>query len=180
MQCVTAVDPEWLSELGPMFFSIKQEGETRLDKKVSTTNRKHQQAPTQVEKRILNSTSGARPHKLLDQKRGRDTPGTEEQHHQPQAPTSTNHDNHDRHVTSQPPELGLMVFPVQNEKICSNHNPHWPAALASASQALSCFVLLRAPRVKGLTLNPPCRTAEGAVSSQPAVAGHQPQNNPRP
>ena len=23
MQCVTAVDPEWLAELGPMFFSIK-------------------------------------------------------------------------------------------------------------------------------------------------------------
>ena len=24
MQCVTSVDPEWLAELGPMFFSIKQ------------------------------------------------------------------------------------------------------------------------------------------------------------
>ncbi len=23
MQCVTAVDPEWLAELGPMFFSVK-------------------------------------------------------------------------------------------------------------------------------------------------------------
>jgi len=23
MQCVTAVDPEWLAEMGPMFFSIK-------------------------------------------------------------------------------------------------------------------------------------------------------------
>ncbi|EOD31583.1 hypothetical protein EMIHUDRAFT_418272 [Emiliania huxleyi CCMP1516] len=33
MQCVTAVDPEWLAELGPMFFSIKQQGETRLEKK---------------------------------------------------------------------------------------------------------------------------------------------------
>ena len=33
MQCVTAVDPEWLSELGPMFFSIKQQGETRAEKK---------------------------------------------------------------------------------------------------------------------------------------------------
>lgn len=35
MQCVTAVDPEWLAELGPMFFSIKKEGETRLEKKAS-------------------------------------------------------------------------------------------------------------------------------------------------
>jgi len=24
MQCVTSVDPEWLAELGPMFFSVKQ------------------------------------------------------------------------------------------------------------------------------------------------------------
>ena len=23
MQCVTSVDPEWLAEMGPMFFSIK-------------------------------------------------------------------------------------------------------------------------------------------------------------
>ena len=34
MQCVTAVDPEWLAELGPMFFSIKQQGETRAEKRV--------------------------------------------------------------------------------------------------------------------------------------------------
>ena len=33
MQCVTAVDPEWLAELGPMFFSIKQAGETRAEKR---------------------------------------------------------------------------------------------------------------------------------------------------
>uniref|UniRef100_A0A7S4F4I0 RNA helicase n=1 Tax=Chrysotila carterae TaxID=13221 RepID=A0A7S4F4I0_CHRCT len=33
MQCVTAVDPEWLAELGPMFFSIKQQGETRAEKR---------------------------------------------------------------------------------------------------------------------------------------------------
>ncbi|OMJ10753.1 Pre-mRNA-splicing factor ATP-dependent RNA helicase PRP16, partial [Smittium culicis] len=31
MQCVTAVDPHWLSEMGPMFFSIKQTGYSRLD-----------------------------------------------------------------------------------------------------------------------------------------------------
>ena len=24
MQCVTAVDPHWLAELGPMFFSVKE------------------------------------------------------------------------------------------------------------------------------------------------------------
>ena len=33
MQCVTAVEPEWLAELAPMFFSIKQQGETRAEKR---------------------------------------------------------------------------------------------------------------------------------------------------
>ena len=30
MQCVTAVDGEWLAELGPMFFSIKESNRTRV------------------------------------------------------------------------------------------------------------------------------------------------------
>jgi pre-mRNA-splicing factor ATP-dependent RNA helicase DHX38/PRP16 len=30
MQCVTAVDPIWLAELGPMFFSVKESYKTRL------------------------------------------------------------------------------------------------------------------------------------------------------
>ena len=30
MQCVTAVEPEWLAELGPVFFSIKKRGDTNL------------------------------------------------------------------------------------------------------------------------------------------------------
>ena len=36
MQCVTAVDPEWLAELGPMFFSVKvrfAEIRSRLEEK---------------------------------------------------------------------------------------------------------------------------------------------------
>ncbi|CAG9461425.1 unnamed protein product [Pedinophyceae sp. YPF-701] len=31
MQCVSAVEPEWLAELGPMFFSIKMAGTTRAE-----------------------------------------------------------------------------------------------------------------------------------------------------
>ena len=31
MQCVTAVEPTWLSELGPMFFSIKETHSSRID-----------------------------------------------------------------------------------------------------------------------------------------------------
>ena len=33
MRCVTAVDGNWLAELGPMFFSIKESGSSRLEKK---------------------------------------------------------------------------------------------------------------------------------------------------
>lgn len=29
MQCVTSVDGEWLAELGPMFYSVKQAGKSR-------------------------------------------------------------------------------------------------------------------------------------------------------
>ncbi|CAI8011136.1 Pre-mRNA-splicing factor ATP-dependent RNA helicase PRP16 [Geodia barretti] len=34
MQCVTVVDGEWLAELGPMFFSVKESIRTRQEKKV--------------------------------------------------------------------------------------------------------------------------------------------------
>jgi len=33
MQCVTAVDGNWLAELGPMFFSVKEANRSRVDKK---------------------------------------------------------------------------------------------------------------------------------------------------
>jgi pre-mRNA-splicing factor ATP-dependent RNA helicase DHX38/PRP16 len=33
MRCVTAVEAEWLAKLGPMFFSIKESYQTRMEKK---------------------------------------------------------------------------------------------------------------------------------------------------
>lgn len=33
MQCVTAVEAEWLAEMGPMFFSVKESFESRLEKR---------------------------------------------------------------------------------------------------------------------------------------------------
>jgi pre-mRNA-splicing factor ATP-dependent RNA helicase DHX38/PRP16 len=33
MQCVTAVEPEWLAELGPLFFSIKETHSSRLEQR---------------------------------------------------------------------------------------------------------------------------------------------------
>jgi pre-mRNA-splicing factor ATP-dependent RNA helicase DHX38/PRP16 len=33
MSCVTAVECEWLAELGPMFFSIKESFETTLKRR---------------------------------------------------------------------------------------------------------------------------------------------------
>ena len=33
MQCVSAVDPQWLVELGPMFFSVKEGDTSFLDRR---------------------------------------------------------------------------------------------------------------------------------------------------
>ena len=33
MQCVTAVDGNWLAELGPMFYTVKESTKTRLVRK---------------------------------------------------------------------------------------------------------------------------------------------------
>lgn len=33
MQCVTAVDGQWLAELGPMFYSVKESAKTRNEKR---------------------------------------------------------------------------------------------------------------------------------------------------
>lgn len=35
MQCVTAVEPEWLAEMGPMFFSVKVGRSTRHSSRLS-------------------------------------------------------------------------------------------------------------------------------------------------
>jgi len=32
MHCVSTVDPIWLAEMGPMFFSVKEEGENRVNR----------------------------------------------------------------------------------------------------------------------------------------------------
>jgi len=33
MQCVTATDPQWLAELGPVFFAVKESHESRVEKR---------------------------------------------------------------------------------------------------------------------------------------------------
>jgi hypothetical protein len=38
MQCVTAVEPEWLAELGPMFFSIKVRGHAYITPSLTKLN----------------------------------------------------------------------------------------------------------------------------------------------
>lgn len=46
MQCVTAVDGEWLAELGPMFYSIKHAGKSS---QVSLLSRMSSQAAGQLQ-----------------------------------------------------------------------------------------------------------------------------------
>jgi len=41
MQCATVVDPNWLAEMGPMFFSIREGGQTRAEKRKK--EREHKQ-----------------------------------------------------------------------------------------------------------------------------------------
>ncbi|KAF9399785.1 DEAH-box RNA helicase prp16 [Mortierella sp. AD011] len=36
MQCVTSVDPHWLAELGPMFYSVKEKSYTHREKRMAT------------------------------------------------------------------------------------------------------------------------------------------------
>lgn len=49
----TAVDPYWLAELGPMFFSIKEGHETRAEKrrKLLAQKRKREEAAAEAERR---------------------------------------------------------------------------------------------------------------------------------
>ncbi len=56
MQCVTSVDPLWLAELGPMFFSVKESVRTRLERKkhekqeLSTMEQEMKQAHEEMKK----------------------------------------------------------------------------------------------------------------------------------
>ena len=47
MQCTTAVDGEWLAEMGPMFFSIKESYEQRLARR-----KRERQEQAQLEKEL--------------------------------------------------------------------------------------------------------------------------------
>jgi pre-mRNA-splicing factor ATP-dependent RNA helicase DHX38/PRP16 len=40
MQCVTAVEPEWLAEMGPTFFSIKETHSSRLEQREKAREQK--------------------------------------------------------------------------------------------------------------------------------------------
>lgn len=47
MQCVSAVDPQWLVELGPMFFSVKEGDTSFLDRR-----RWHNEDKTAMEEKM--------------------------------------------------------------------------------------------------------------------------------
>ena len=42
MHCVSAVDPTWLAEMGPMFFSVKEDGETKAIREESEKRSKRE------------------------------------------------------------------------------------------------------------------------------------------
>jgi pre-mRNA-splicing factor ATP-dependent RNA helicase DHX38/PRP16 len=49
MQCATAVEPQWLAELGPMFFSVKDSDTSMLEHK-----RKQKEEKTAMEEEMEN------------------------------------------------------------------------------------------------------------------------------
>ncbi len=57
MQCVTAVDGYWLAELGPMFYSVKETGKSRGEKKkaaieqIETMEREMKEAEEELRRR---------------------------------------------------------------------------------------------------------------------------------
>jgi len=56
MQCVTAVEPEWLAELGPMFFSVKDMNTSRID---SRKKQKEQKAAMDEEMKVAQEAKAA-------------------------------------------------------------------------------------------------------------------------
>jgi len=49
MHCVSAVDPNWLAEMGPMFFSIKEDGET-IASRIESEKRSKREIELSIEK----------------------------------------------------------------------------------------------------------------------------------
>jgi pre-mRNA-splicing factor ATP-dependent RNA helicase DHX38/PRP16 len=64
MHCVTTVDPYWLAEMGPMFFSIKEQGENRMNRLES-----EKRTEREIEKQIEKAKKEQQIKKDLDQKK---------------------------------------------------------------------------------------------------------------
>eukprot|EP01097_Dermamoeba_algensis_P009794 TRINITY_DN7036_c0_g1_i1.p1 TRINITY_DN7036_c0_g1~~TRINITY_DN7036_c0_g1_i1.p1 ORF type:complete len:130 (-),score=28.09 TRINITY_DN7036_c0_g1_i1:120-509(-) len=59
MQCVTAVDPLWLAEMGPSFFSVKEDYKSRLlkrkrEKEEKKAMEEEMKAKDEMDKRAMN------------------------------------------------------------------------------------------------------------------------------
>jgi len=87
MQCVTAVEPHWLAELGPMFFSIKDSHTSRLEQRRKQKEEKtameeemeevrRQQAETEAEKIVKERALRIKERKLISTPGSRREPGT--------------------------------------------------------------------------------------------------------
>ncbi|CAD7701175.1 unnamed protein product [Ostreobium quekettii] len=70
MQCVTAVDPEWLAELGPMFFSIKVSHTSRLEQRRLEREHKESMAQEMEEARAKKDEREKRARELSDLAKG--------------------------------------------------------------------------------------------------------------
>jgi len=64
VQCVTAVDPTWLAELGPMFFSIKEDYQSRVLKR-----KKERQEVSEMERDLQELNDHQQRMKKLEEER---------------------------------------------------------------------------------------------------------------
>ncbi|KAL4449004.1 hypothetical protein ABPG77_007721 [Micractinium sp. CCAP 211/92] len=73
MQCVTAVEPEWLAELGPMFFSIKETHTSRLEQRQKERDARSamelEMAKAQAEKEKAAAAAAARDEATRERQR---------------------------------------------------------------------------------------------------------------
>uniref|UniRef100_A0A1D2A9T0 RNA helicase n=1 Tax=Auxenochlorella protothecoides TaxID=3075 RepID=A0A1D2A9T0_AUXPR len=81
MQCVTAVDPEWLAEMGPMFFSVKETHSSRLEQRQKERTARAvmegELEKSQAEARVLQAAQAEREAAIREkQRKSIATPGS--------------------------------------------------------------------------------------------------------
>lgn len=74
MQCVTAVEPQWLADWGPMFFSVKES-----DTSVLQNKKRHQEEKTAMEEEMENLRKAQAREEAVSKQREREKRSKQQQ-----------------------------------------------------------------------------------------------------